>query len=107
MTQLYIGLMSGTSMDGVDGVLADFGQDTIRTIASAFVPFPPALREQLMALQSWGENEIEREAVACNQLTSCYAECVATLLRKAAGKVEAIAVHGQTILHRPELGFTR
>jgi anhydro-N-acetylmuramic acid kinase len=99
--------MSGTSMDGVDGVLADFANGAIQTLDAAFVPFPPALREQLMALQAWGDNEIEREAIAANQLTACYAECVAALLPRAAGRVEAIAAHGQTIRHRPELGFTR
>ena len=90
MTQLYIGMMSGTSMDGVDGVLVDFADDAVRTIDAAFVPFPPALREQLMALQSWGENEIEREAIAANQLATCYAECAAALLPKAHGQVVAI-----------------
>ncbi len=104
---LYIGLMSGTSMDGVDGVVADFGGKAIRTIEAAFVPFPAALREQLMALQAWGDNEIEREAVAANQLAACYAECVEALLPHADGPVRAIAVHGQTIRHRPDLGFTR
>jgi anhydro-N-acetylmuramic acid kinase len=106
-SSLYIGLMSGTSMDGVDGVLADFADGAIRTVESAFVPFTPALRAELMALQSAGPNEIEREAVAANSLAECYAACVAALLPAASGPVQAVAVHGQTIRHRPELGFTR
>ena len=106
-TTLYIGLMSGTSMDGVDGVLADFAGNTIRSVEAAFVAFQPSLRAELMALQSWGENEIEREAIVANQLAACYAECVAALLPGTDQPVQAIAVHGQTIRHRPDLGFTR
>ena len=106
-SSLYIGLMSGTSLDGVDGVLADFGNGAIRTIEAAFVPFPAALRAELMALQANGDNEIEREAIAANGLAHSYAACVAALVEHAAGPVAAVAVHGQTIRHRPELGFTR
>lgn len=109
---LFIGLMSGTSLDGVDGVLAEFppcaSDRPIRSLASAYLPFPAALRDELMALQAPGENEIHREALAANSLARLYAECVADLL---AGQdpvaVRAIGVHGQTVRHRPELGYTR
>ncbi|RFP22788.1 anhydro-N-acetylmuramic acid kinase [Duganella sp. BJB488] len=107
---LYIGLMSGTSLDGVDGALARFSGDAIDTLAAAYVPFPPALRAELMALQAAGHNEIEREALAANQLARHYADCVQALLDDAslqAQDIRAVAVHGQTIRHRPELGFTR
>ncbi|MDB5949517.1 MAG: anhydro-N-acetylmuramic acid kinase [Massilia sp.] len=108
---LYIGLMSGTSLDGVDGVLADFADvahsGAIRTIDAGFVPFDAALRADLMALQSAGVNEIEREAIAANRIAAAYAACVAQLLPAAIGPVRAIAAHGQTVRHRPELGFTR
>jgi anhydro-N-acetylmuramic acid kinase len=106
-SSLYIGLMSGTSLDGVDGVLADFSGRGIRTLQAAFTPFPPALRSELMALQAASENELEREALAANALARCYADCVRQLLAVAPGPVRAVAVHGQTIRHRPELGFTR
>jgi anhydro-N-acetylmuramic acid kinase len=106
-SSLYIGLMSGTSLDGVDGVLADFADGAIRTIEAAFVPFPPELRAELMALQARSDNELEREAIAANALAASYAGCVKALLPAADGKVAAVAVHGQTIRHRPELGFTR
>jgi anhydro-N-acetylmuramic acid kinase len=107
-SSLYIGLMSGTSLDGVDGVLADFAGGAIRTVEAAFVPFPAPLRAELMALQANSDNEIEREAIAANGLAASYAACVQALLAKAGGPaVAAVAVHGQTIRHRPELGFTR
>ena len=106
----FIGLMSGTSLDGVDGVLADVRPDAIATLAAAYIPFPPELRAELMALQTPGANEIEREALAANRLADFYAQCVAKLLSQAAlapQDICAIGVHGQTIRHRPELGFTR
>ncbi|MFA9216098.1 MAG: anhydro-N-acetylmuramic acid kinase [Sphingomonadaceae bacterium] len=109
-SHLYLGLMSGTSLDGVDGVLADFQQDGIRTLHAAHIPFPAALRAELMVLQSAGPNEIEREALAANQLAAIYADCVHAILKisgLAASAITAVAVHGQTIRHRPELGFTR
>lgn len=111
---LYIGLMSGTSLDGVDGVIAAFpsapAQHPAATLASAYVPFSAALRAELMALQSAGQNEIEREALVANTLSSHYAACVERLLADAGlrpDQIRAIGVHGQTIRHRPELGFTR
>ena len=106
-SSLFIGLMSGTSLDGVDGVLADFAGGAIRTLEAAFIPFPPALRAELMALQASGPNEIEREAIAANGLAQAYAACVEALTLIAPGPVAAVAVHGQTVRHRPELGFTR
>ena len=108
---LYIGLMSGTSLDGVDGALVDFSDDgSVRSLGDAYIAFPASLRADLMALQSAGQNEIEREALAANQLVRHYADCVAMLLSNAgigADAVAAIGAHGQTIRHRPELGFTR
>ncbi|MGB9109967.1 MAG: anhydro-N-acetylmuramic acid kinase, partial [Telluria sp.] len=106
-SNLYIGLMSGTSLDGVDGVLADFSGRGIRTLQAAFTPFPAALRSELMALQAASDNELEREALAANALARCYADCVQQLVAQSPGPVRAVAVHGQTIRHRPELGFTR
>jgi anhydro-N-acetylmuramic acid kinase len=107
----FIGLMSGTSLDGVDGVLAEFhGDGAIHTMATAYLPFTDTLRSELMALQSPADNEIHREAICANQLAQRYAACVSTLLEKGGvgtEKVRAIGVHGQTIRHQPEHGYTR
>jgi anhydro-N-acetylmuramic acid kinase len=113
-SSFYIGLMSGTSLDGVDGALAAFPDDycggPIQTIASAYIPFPDELRAEMLALQTAGSNEIHREALLGNALADYYARCVKELLTKAGltpQQVNAIGVHGQTIRHRPELGYTR
>jgi anhydro-N-acetylmuramic acid kinase len=107
---LYIGLMSGTSLDGVDGVLVDFWAGAARTMSAAYIPFPDDLRAELLALQAASPNELEREALAANRLAQLYAQCVAAILAPTdmkAADVRAVGVHGQTIRHRPELGFTR
>ena len=105
----YIGLMSGTSVDGVDAVLADFGSAPLRSLASAHVAFPDALRSELNALQRSGPDEIHRAALAGNALMDCCAGAV-DVVREHAGlsrqSIAAIGLHGQTIRHRPELGYT-
>lgn len=98
-----IGLMSGTSLDGVDGVLAEFDGSDIRVIAHAHRPFAPALREELLALnRSGGVDELHRAALAANGVADAYAELITQLPAGA----EAIGAHGQTVRHRPELGYT-
>ena len=113
-SQLLIGLMSGTSLDGVDGVLAQFdlvdGVMTINTLATAHCDFSSELHSELLALQVSGPDEIHREALASHALAHCYSSCVTKLLTVghiAPRQVDAIGAHGQTIRHRPELSYTR
>ncbi len=103
--ELFIGLMSGTSLDGVDAVLAQF-DPCIQVVAHVSLPMPLPLREQFLALNQAGPNELHRAALAANQLVDLYAQAVATLLRESncpANKVRAVGAHGQTVRHQPGL----
>jgi anhydro-N-acetylmuramic acid kinase len=102
---LYIGLMSGTSLDGVDGVLIDLGPGAgFRILAHCHAPFDPALRQSLFELNEPGPNELHRAALAGNGVAQTYAGVVAALLQQsgvAAQQICAIGAHGQTVRHRP------
>ena len=105
MSERFIGLMSGTSMDGVDGVLVEFdtqGQPTV--LGHQSVALDAALRTELLALNESGPDELHRSALAANQLVRVYAQVVHALLHQSrleASDVRAIGAHGQTVRHRP------
>ena len=97
--------MSGTSLDGVDGVLADFTGPTLRVIAHASAPLPPALKDELLALNQPCHNELHRAALAANALMQVYADVVQLLLTRssmAPRDIRAIGAHGQTVRHQPQ-----
>ncbi|MGB3424795.1 MAG: anhydro-N-acetylmuramic acid kinase [Castellaniella sp.] len=105
----YIGLMSGTSTDGVDGVLADLSDGAIRVLASASLALPDELRREFLSLNAPGPDELARAARAANALADCYAAVVGDLLAQTdlpADRVRAIGAHGQTVRHAPESGYT-
>jgi anhydro-N-acetylmuramic acid kinase len=105
--------MSGTSLDGVDGVLVAFEGEKLNVLAYSTAPFSTTLTQELMALNSPGENELHRSALAANALVRVYAQVVENLLKKtgtARKQVLAIGAHGQTVRHQPQafdgIGYT-
>ncbi len=103
MAALFIGLMSGTSLDGVDIVLAELDQDTLSIIASSTEPYSASLRSALLALNR-PDATLEQMLELDVRLGELYAQQVLQMLRTSgipSSRVAAIGNHGQTIRHHP------
>ena len=83
MTEFYIGIMSGTSLDGVDAVLAMAGRGRFRLIMNHHLAYAPALHARLLALHEPGPDELHRAAILANELSALYATAVRRLLARA------------------------
>lgn len=104
---IYIGIMSGTSLDGVDLVAVSF--EPLKLHATFTIPFPEQLRNDLIALTLPADNEIERMGVADVALARLIGESINQLITSHhldKNLIQAIGSHGQTIRHRPESGFS-
>lgn len=105
---LYLGVMSGTSLDGLDIALVEQGQTTA-LLASHYIPMPTGLRADLLTLCSAGDDEIARRACTENAWVRLAAQGVQELLQRqhlTPANIRAIGSHGQTVRHEPQRGFT-
>lgn len=101
--------MSGTSLDGVDAVLVDLGDDQTTLLARHFLPFDESIKNELLALHHPSQNELHRTQLVANQLATLYAQSIVPLLTQSkipAAEILAIGCHGQTIRHCPEHDYT-
>lgn len=104
MTKLYIGIMSGTSLDGVDLALLDFSCTPPQMRASEFIPMPENLRQKLTALLHSGTTSLQNLGELDHQLGLLYANSVNAFLAQNQLKpehIQAIGCHGQTVWHSP------
>lgn len=105
---LYLGVMSGTSLDGLDIALIEQEQHT-RLLATLYRPMPDRLRSELLALCASGADELARAAMAEQQWVELAAAAINELLQQqnlTPQQIRAIGSHGQTVRHEPARGFT-
>jgi len=106
MPDLYIGLMSGTSMDGIDAALVDITDNHIELLASHSHEIPRSLKNRLEKLiLNSAEADIDILGETDTELGIVFADAVNQLLLQAgyrAEQITAIGSHGQTIRHRPD-----
>ncbi|WP_298577589.1 anhydro-N-acetylmuramic acid kinase [uncultured Luteimonas sp.] len=105
MSDLYLGLISGTSADGIDAALVDFADGQARLVFGRTYPWDPALRAQLVALGQQGASlSLDAIAELDVRVARAFAEAANLALADsgtAAAAVRAIGSHGQTLRHRP------
>ncbi len=109
MNNLYIGVMSGTSLDAIDCVIVDFSNENIPQLIQHYSQkIPSELKQSLLSLTIAHENEIELMVKMDVELGDLIAECCLQVLKNASltsNNIKAIGSHGQTIRHYPHPSF--
>ncbi|MGK7889857.1 MAG: anhydro-N-acetylmuramic acid kinase [Leptolyngbyaceae cyanobacterium] len=104
MPMRVIGLMSGTSVDGIDAALVQLSgmttDLTVTLLVSETVPYPPALREQILAVCAGAELSIEALAQLDDAIATAFAQAALTVQANHP-PADLIGSHGQTVFHRP------
>ena len=105
----YVGIMSGTSLDGIDAVLVDLSSPFPKILATHYQAYEDSLRDALLDLNHPKKDELHRMQCASRELAVLYAQATKDLLDKAKitpTQIRAIGCHGQTVRHRPDHGYT-
>ncbi len=105
----YVGIMTGTSMDGIDVAPIDFAAPLLPASPPFHAPMPEGLRSRLMRLQGPDKNELAAAAQASCDLADACAQAVNQALQDCgwlAADIAAIGLHGQTVRHQPDAGWT-
>lgn len=106
MGDYYIGLISGTSMDGIDAALVQFGDSSVEVLNTRNHPYPPELREQLMlAVRNPDNCTVDTVGELDQRVAACFRDAATELLQEAgvgAAAITAIGTHGQTLRHQPD-----
>ncbi len=107
MNSLYIGLMSGTSMDGIDSALVEFGNRQCRVIATRSHEYPEDLRDALIEATREPDNcTVDMIGTLDNWVGEAFRDAALLLIDDAlnsAERIAAIGSHGQTLRHQPRL----
>jgi anhydro-N-acetylmuramic acid kinase len=102
-TAFHIGIMSGTSLDGVDAVVLESGQATTRIRESCSIPIPDQIRTEALDLVHSDRDSLNRACRLASRMTGLYATAVRHLLDSfSGGTIGGIGCHGQTLRHFPQ-----
>ena len=119
--QYYIGVMTGTSLDGCDAVLVDFDESQSKknlpknhqssVLAAVSLPYPTDLRTEMLALQTGCDNELHRSQLAAIAVSDLCSDAILALIAKmkridaafSVKQIIAAGIHGQTVSHKPNI----
>ncbi len=104
--EYFIGLMSGTSMDGIDAALVSFDEHDVALAATGKQDYPQELRAELFTASREPEScAVDALGELHTQVGECFRDAALALLAEAgmdASAIRAIGSHGQTVRHRPD-----
>ena len=106
MSRVYIGLMSGTSADAIDGVAAEIDEHQTHILATVSIPLADTLRQRIQAVSTGKHDRLDEVAILDIDMANAFADCAEKLMAELKTPPMAIGCHGQTVRHRPKQHFT-